>query len=230
MRRSALIAVTSLAAIPAYGQSPPPTSGIVRSVSTMPADYSGNVNFGCPMMPPISLGTNMAFNGVSSNCTIQTIGPMETSAQSAVDIASALTPYSTTTQMNSAISAASYSYVVGTPNTRSLSLATAYQATNTVKPAVVNVNLTSTATLSLLGGTTNSATVVIGSTNAVSSGTGTVICNYSNSNTGGLTIGLNIATVATSTCSFALPIGWYFAVRQTAGTVTITSAFDQSTG
>lgn len=118
----------------------------------------------------------------------------------------------------------------GTPNSRSTALATAFQATDPTKPALVNVNLTSTATLSLGGGGTNTATVVIGSTNAVASGTGTTICNYSNTNTGALTIGLNLSTVSATTCSFALPVGWYWAIRQTAGTVTVTSNFDQSVG
>lgn len=118
--------------------------------------------------------------------------------------------------------------VVGSPNSRSVSLATAYQATDTAHAALVAINLTSTASISLSGGTTNSATVVIGSTNGVAGGTGTVICNYSNSNTGALTIGLNLSTVSAVPCSFVLPAGWYFAARQTAGTVTITSVFDQS--
>lgn len=118
----------------------------------------------------------------------------------------------------------------GTPTTRTLSLATAYQATTTTKPTVVTINLTSTAALSLTGGTTNTADVVIGSTNAVASGTGTVICRHANSNTGALTVGLALSTIQTSTCTIALPTGWYFAVRQTAGTVTITSAYDQSVG
>lgn len=118
----------------------------------------------------------------------------------------------------------------GSPSSRSLSLATAYQATTTAKPAVVTVNLSSTASLSLTGGTSNTADVVIGSTNAVASGTGTLICRYANTNTGALTVGLALSTTAASTCTFALPAGWYFAVRQTAGTITITSAFDQVVG
>lgn len=118
----------------------------------------------------------------------------------------------------------------GAYNARTLSLATAYQATDTTKPAVVTFNLTSTANLSLTGGQTNSADIVVGSTNAVASGTGTLVCRYSNSSTGTLTIGLNTNTVAASTCTVALPIGWYFAIRQTSGTVTITSAFDQAIG
>jgi len=120
--------------------------------------------------------------------------------------------------------------VVGTPTARTLSLATAYQATDTSKPAVVTVNLTSTATLSLTGGTTNTAQIVIGSTNGVASGTGTVINQYSNTNTGALTVGLNLSTVSAVPATFTLPAGWYFAVRQTSGTVSITSAFDQSLG
>lgn len=118
----------------------------------------------------------------------------------------------------------------GIPNVRTLSLATAYQATDITKPAIVTVNLSSTASISLSGGTTNTASIVIGSTNAVASGTGTVICAYANSNTGTLTIGLGLNTVQTGPCSFALPTGWFWAVRQTAGTVTISSAFDQSVG
>lgn len=119
---------------------------------------------------------------------------------------------------------------IGSPNSNTLSLATAYQATNTAKGAAVNVNLTSTASISLSGGATNTAIIYIGSTNAVASGTGTQICNYSNSNTGSLTIGLNLSTISAVSCHFDLPIGWYYAIRQTAGTVSIVSAFDQSIG
>jgi hypothetical protein len=120
--------------------------------------------------------------------------------------------------------------VTGAPTSRTVSLATAYQASTTTKPAVVTVNLTSSAGISLSGGTTNTAAVMIGATNGVAGGTGTTICNYSNSNTGTLTIGLNLNTIYGGTCSFILPTGWYFAVRQTAGTVTITSVFDQVMG
>lgn len=120
--------------------------------------------------------------------------------------------------------------IYGSPTSRTLALATAFQASDVAKPAVVTINLSSAATMSLSGGTTNTADVVIGSTNAVASGTGTAICRYNNSNTGALTIGLSLTQTATQTCTFALPTGWFFAVRQTAGTVTITSGFDQSVG
>lgn len=118
----------------------------------------------------------------------------------------------------------------GAPNARTLSLATAYQATDNTKPAVITINLTSTASISLTGGTTNTADVVMGTTTGVASGTGTQICKYANTNTGALTIGLNLSTVSAATCTFALRAGDYFAIRTTAGTVTITSAYDQAVG
>lgn len=119
---------------------------------------------------------------------------------------------------------------VGSPNSRSLTLATAFQATDSTRPAIVSVNLASTSSLTLSGGTTASADIVIGSTNAVASGTGTTIGKYSNGLTGTLVVGLAINAAQTTPCTFALPIGWFFAIRQTAGTITITSAFDQAVG
>ena len=119
---------------------------------------------------------------------------------------------------------------LGSPNTRTLSLATAYQASNNAKPAIVTINLNSTASLSLTAGTTNTANIVIGSTSAVASGTGTVVATYANSLTGTLVVGLAINTQSAYTASFALPSGWYFALIQTGGTVSITSAFDQQVG
>lgn len=116
------------------------------------------------------------------------------------------------------------------PTTRTIAAGTAYQATTTAKSALVTINITSTATISLVAGQTNTADIVIGATNAVATGTGTVIGKYANSNTGTLTIGLNLATISAVPFSFALPAGWYFAVRQTGGTIAITSAFDQAIG
>lgn len=124
--------------------------------------------------------------------------------------------------------ASASAFASGSPNTRTLSAATAYQATDPTKAALVNLNITSTASISLTGGTTNSVDVVIGSTSAVASGTGTVIAKYGNSNTGALTIGLNLSTISGVPCSFVIPTGWYFAYRVISGTASLASAFDQS--
>lgn len=120
--------------------------------------------------------------------------------------------------------------VVGTPNTLSMSLATAYQATNPAKAAFVTITISSTASLTLSGGQTQTAQIVIGSTSAVASGTGTSIGTTSNSQTGGVVVGVAVNAGLSSTTTVAIPAGWYFAVRQTSGTVSIASAFDQSLG
>lgn len=138
------------------------------------------------------------------------------------------TDYSRADHVHPAASIAAFAF--GAPNSRTLASGTAYQATDSTKAAVVAVNLTSTASLTLSGGTTNSADIVIGPTSAVAAGAGSAVGKYSNSNTGGLTIGLNLNTVSASGYAFALPAGWWFAVRVTSGAVAIVNAFDQAAG
>lgn len=119
--------------------------------------------------------------------------------------------------------------VVGTSNSRTLSLATAYQATDNTKPAIVTITLTSTASITLTAGTTIVGEVREGSSSSVATGGGTAIGAYINSITGTLVIGANISTASNQTITFALPAGHYFAVRQTSGSgLSIVSAFDQA--
>lgn len=119
---------------------------------------------------------------------------------------------------------------ISAPNTRTLSLATAYQATDTTKPAFVTITLSSTAQLTLGGGQTHTAQIVIGSTNAVAGGTGSAIGTATNSQTGTVVVGIALNAGQTLSYTVPLPTGWFFAVRQTSGTVTIAAAFDQSLG
>lgn len=120
--------------------------------------------------------------------------------------------------------------VIGAPNAVTLSFATAFQATDPTKPATVTVNLTSSAALTLGGGQTHTADVLVGPTSAVASGTGTIVGRYRNSSTGTVVVGIAMNTDSGVQFTFELPVGYFYAVRQTAGTVTITSAFDQSIG
>lgn len=85
--------------------------------------------------------------------------------------------------------------------------ATAYQATDTSKAAAINLSISSTAALSLSGGTTNSADVYISSTAGVATSGGTSVCSYSNANTGTLTIGLALNQVVKAPCNISLPAG-----------------------
>lgn len=126
--------------------------------------------------------------------------------------------------------ATAMSTMVGVPGSMTVALATAYQASDPTRASMITINVTSSAALSLTAGTTNTADVVIGPTAAVAGGTGTLIGRYRNSSTGALTIGLNTATDMGVQVQFLLPAGWFFAVRQTAGTVTIVSAFEQPMG
>lgn len=122
---------------------------------------------------------------------------------------------------------------IGAPTARSVAAATAYQATDKTKPAIVTLNVASTAALTLTGGQTHTAELLIGPTAASVTGTsptGTAIARYSNSNTGALTIGLAISTIDGKPITASLPAGWYFALRIVSGTVTIVSAFDQAVG
>ena len=118
----------------------------------------------------------------------------------------------------------------GAPTSRTLVLGTAYQASTNTKPAVVTVNLTSTATLTVTGSQVPEAEIVIGATNAVASGTGTKVGVYKNGLTGAVVVGINMNAVQTVPLVFDLPAGWWFAVRQIAATVSIVSAFDQAVG
>ncbi len=119
----------------------------------------------------------------------------------------------------------------GTYTTRTLYLATAYQCTNTSIPCVVTVTLQSQSSVSLSGAVNNEGVITVGSTNGVATGTGTNAVVYKNNLGGTLVIGLNLTSQQANTYTVMVPAGWYFAVRQTAGTgLQIVSAFDQAVG
>ncbi len=116
----------------------------------------------------------------------------------------------------------------GVPVARTINFATAYQALVPTQPAVISINLNATASLTLGGGTTCTADVIIGPDNTVTGGSGFVIGKYRNSMTGSVIVGVGLNTDSSSQIQFLLPAGWYYAVRQTSGTVSIVSAFDQT--
>lgn len=119
----------------------------------------------------------------------------------------------------------------GAPSSRTVALATAYQCTDTTKPCILTLTLQANSSISLSGTSNNEGNIVIGSTNAVTSGTGTAVATYRNQLGGTLVIGLNITSNQSNTYSVFLPAGWYFAVRQTSGTgLQVVSAFEQLAG
>lgn len=121
-------------------------------------------------------------------------------------------------------------YAIGVPTTRSVALATAVQCSNAAQPCLFTFTLSSTSSISLGGTSNNEGQIVLGATNAVASGTGTVTAVYRNVLGGTLVVGLNLTSQQANTYTVPVPAGYYVAVRQTAGSgLTVVSAYDQQT-
>lgn len=118
--------------------------------------------------------------------------------------------------------------IVSVPNVVALVLATAFQATDPSRSSIVTINLNSVASITLGGGTVNTADILMGATSAVAAGTGTIIGRYRNTLSGAVIVGVGINSDCISQIQFVMPMGWFYAVRQTAGTIVIVSAFDQT--
>lgn len=118
---------------------------------------------------------------------------------------------------------------ISAPNARTLAFATAYQATDTTKPAFVQVAISCTATVALGSAQTNTVELRIGSTNSVASGGGTQVDVTSTSLS--VSVIISIGWTGQQTLKANLPIGFFFAARQTAGTgCSVSSSSDQSVG
>lgn len=119
---------------------------------------------------------------------------------------------------------------VGAPVARSVSFATAYQASTPSKPAKLSVIIDLTASVSI-GTVSNAAQLWIGPTNSVASGAGTdnVMADAVSS---ALTVTLiSITNTAKAKLFIDLPANYYFAVLRSTGTgFTINNAFDQTVG
>lgn len=119
----------------------------------------------------------------------------------------------------------------GSPSTRTVALATAYQCATPAKPCLITLTLQAQSSISLTGASNNEGAITLGATTGVATGTGTNIVSYKNNLGGGLVVGLNITSIQANSYVIPVPAGWYFAVRQTAGTgLQVVSAFDQVVG
>lgn len=88
----------------------------------------------------------------------------------------------------------------------------------------------STAHAGSSAGATNTANILIGTTSAVATGTGTIVDQYENSLTGALIVGLGVNTAANAGCTLVIPAGAFFAVLQTGGSVAVVRAVEQVVG
>lgn len=118
---------------------------------------------------------------------------------------------------------------ISAPNARTVAFATAYQATDTTKPAFVQVAISCTASVALGSPQTNTVELRIGPTNSVASGGGSQVDVFSSSLS--VSVILTIGWTGQQMLKASLPIGYYFAPRILAGTgCTISAASDQSIG
>lgn len=117
------------------------------------------------------------------------------------------------------------------PTARTLSFATAYQATNTVKPAFVSVSVDAFYPSLLIAAYNDVVELRIGPDASVAAGTsGYVVGTWRLAFTAVVTL-VGSAIGGRGQLNAMLPAGWYFAVRRTSGTVaTISGAMDQSLG
>ena len=116
----------------------------------------------------------------------------------------------------------------GLPVARTLALSTAYQATNTAKPAIITVSPSCSASLTLAGGTTCTLQARIGAAPLTCS-TGTVVATWTNGNTGALTVGLSLNQTVGAPYGINVPTGASFILCPQAGAFTVTAA-EQSEG
>ncbi len=118
--------------------------------------------------------------------------------------------------------------VVGTPNARTISFATAYQATDPARACFFKALLQLATTVGVGSPSANTVELVVGPTSAVASGTGDVADRFRQDIN--LTL-ISLQLTAENAVQALVPAGHYFAVRRTSGTgITILSASDRALG
>ena len=121
--------------------------------------------------------------------------------------------------------------VVSAPSAKTRVIGTAYQATDPTKVARISIDIDSSAAASLTGTVTNTAVVRVGPTSAsvaTAPYTGSeIIGRHKNAQTAALVVGLSITQSISNNISFDLPIGYYYSIITTAGTVSVAGVQEQ---
>jgi hypothetical protein len=117
----------------------------------------------------------------------------------------------------------------GDPVSRTLTVSTAYQANDPAKAAIITVSPQCTAAITLTTGSTCTIQARVGTVGLTCS-TGTVVAQWTNGNTGTLTVGLALNQTVGSPGDIKVGIGRYFILCATSGTFTFAAAVDQSAG
>lgn len=117
---------------------------------------------------------------------------------------------------------------IGAPVTRTVTVATAYQASTSAKAAFVSVEIECTTTVGIGAPQANTIELVIGATSAVATTGGTRVDVFRQD----LSVTLiSLGFTGRQVLKACLPAGYYFAVRRPAGSgTTIIASFDQVIG
>ncbi len=127
--------------------------------------------------------------------------------------------------------AAGVSYNPQTPVSRAITVATAYQHTDTTKPYKVRVNARATQTVTLAGTVADRIELRVGPTAAsvVPGGSGGFSVGVWESGITGIAVMIGAAVQDGGQVTADVPAGWYFQVNRLAGTsATIVSCFTQA--
>lgn len=124
-----------------------------------------------------------------------------------------------------AIPVASY---IAAPILRTFAHGTAYRAQEPANSAMITVNLESIATVNNGGASDHHAEIYIGNDNTVGTAGGMMMGRYRNRLAGTSPGSISMTHRTAHSYLVALPKGWYMAIRQLAGTVTIVSVYDQA--
>lgn len=116
----------------------------------------------------------------------------------------------------------------GAPNTRTLAVSTAYQATDITKAAIATISPQCSAAITVGGGSTCTLQARIAASSLTCS-TGVIVAQWTNGNTGTLVVGVALNQIVGAPGDVKLPIGWYFILCPVSGTFTV-SAVDQTAG
>lgn len=117
----------------------------------------------------------------------------------------------------------------GVPSARTLPIGTAFQANDPTKASLITVSPQCSAQISISGGSTCTLQARVG-TSGLTCNSGTVVAQWTNGNTGTLTVGLLLNQIVGAPATLHLPIGASAILCPVSGTFTVPVAVDQSAG
>lgn len=170
-----------------------------------------------------------AVNGVSPTLSVGTVSTLPAGSNATVSITGTSPSYTINFGIPRGDSGVSYN--PQTPVSRTVTIGTAYQHTDTTKPYRATVNVRATQTLTVAGTAADRVELRIGSTAAAvaSGGSGGFSVAVWESGITGIALMIGAGIQDGGVLMFDIPAGWYFQVNRVSGTnASIVSCYTQS--